>query len=354
MPRIERDQREQIGVLPQQREQLAAAGRPARNRSKAASAASGFGRARRNGSSSARHDLRQSCARASRAHAPDSARNASRAPCADTSSGWRKPMLVSVSSVSRIVGFAGEDEAARRRLQRRRVLEQLRVMALHLAQMRRAAPPRRRPRSAYPAEAGEAPSPSWSAGSVCVCSSATICRRARCRAGSDRRRRARRAPRASIHPPSASASSVASVARAAQLGMPAAGDELLGLDEELDLADAAAAELDIVAVDRDLLVAAMGMDLALHRVDVGDRGEIEVLAPDEGRSSPSNASPAAMSPAQGRALISAARSQFWPTALVIVERGGGRDRDLGRRRDRDAAADRCGTRSRRRCAPAGA
>ena len=58
---------------------------------------------------------------------------------------------------------------------------------------------------------------------------------------------------------------------AAQLGMPAAGDELLGLHEELDLADAAAAELDVVALDRDLVVAAIGVDLALHRVDVGDR-----------------------------------------------------------------------------------
>ena len=65
--------------------------------------------------------------------------------------------------------------------------------------------------------------------------------------------------------------------------MPAAGDELLGLDEELDLADAAAAELDVVALDRDLVVTAIGMDLPLHRVDVGDRGKVEILAPDERR-----------------------------------------------------------------------
>ena len=52
--------------------------------------------------------------------------------------------------------------------------------------------------------------------------------------------------------------------------MPAAGDQLLGLREELDLADAAAAELDIVALDRDLAVAAIGVDLPLHLVDVGD------------------------------------------------------------------------------------
>ena len=67
--------------------------------------------------------------------------------------------------------------------------------------------------------------------------------------------------------------------------MPAAGNELLGLDEELDLADAAAAELDIVALDGNLVVAAIGMDLPLHRVDVGHRGEVQILAPDEGRES---------------------------------------------------------------------
>ena len=42
-------------------------------------------------------------------------------------------------------------------------------------------------------------------------------------------------------------SSVSSVPRRAKLRMPAAGDQLLGLREELDLADAAAAELDVVA-----------------------------------------------------------------------------------------------------------
>ena len=71
-------------------------------------------------------------------------------------------------------------------------------------------------------------------------------------------------------------------APAAQFRLAAAGDELLGLDEELDLADAAAAELDVVAGDRHHGVAAMVVDLALDRMDVGDGGEIEVLAPDVG------------------------------------------------------------------------
>ena len=65
--------------------------------------------------------------------------------------------------------------------------------------------------------------------------------------------------------------------------MAAAGDQLLGLHEELDLADAAAPELDVVARDRDLAVALMGMDPPLHGVDVGDRREVEIFAPDEGR-----------------------------------------------------------------------
>ena len=70
-------------------------------------------------------------------------------------------------------------------------------------------------------------------------------------------------------------------ARLAQIGLAAAGNQLLGLDEEFDLADAAAPELDVVALDGDLLEAAVRMDLALHRVDVGDGGEVEILAPDE-------------------------------------------------------------------------
>jgi len=57
---------------------------------------------------------------------------------------------------------------------------------------------------------------------------------------------------------------------------------LLCLREELHLTDAAAAELDVVAFHRDLAVPAIGIDLALHGVDVGDRGKIEILAPHEG------------------------------------------------------------------------
>ena len=72
-------------------------------------------------------------------------------------------------------------------------------------------------------------------------------------------------------------------ARAAHLRTAAAENELLRLDEKLDLADAASPELDVVAGHDDLLVSAHGVDLALHGVDVGDRGVVEILAPDERR-----------------------------------------------------------------------
>ena len=48
---------------------------------------------------------------------------------------------------------------------------------------------------------------------------------------------------------------------AAQIGVASAGNELLGLDKEDDLADAAAAQLDIVALDRDFTMPDMGMNL---------------------------------------------------------------------------------------------
>src|SRR4051794_11851231 len=59
--------------------------------------------------------------------------------------------------------------------------------------------------------------------------------------------------------------------------------QLLGLDEELDFANAAAAELDVVSLDRDLIMAAVGMDLPLHRMNVCNRGKVEIFAPDERR-----------------------------------------------------------------------
>src|SRR3979490_1301324 len=65
--------------------------------------------------------------------------------------------------------------------------------------------------------------------------------------------------------------------------MAAAGDQWLGLREKFDLTDAAAADLDVMALDRDLALAAIGLHLPLHVVDIGQCGEIQMLAPDEWR-----------------------------------------------------------------------
>ena len=67
----------------------------------------------------------------------------------------------------------------------------------------------------------------------------------------------------------------------AQVGIAAAQYQLLGLDEEFDLANAATAELDVVTGDRDSAVAFMGVYLPLDRMNIFDCREIEILAPDE-------------------------------------------------------------------------
>ena len=140
--------------------------------------------------------------------------------------------------------------------------------------------------------------------------------------------------------------------RAARIA--AAGDQLLGLREELDLADAAAAELDVVALDRDLAVPAIGVDLPLHRVHVGDGGEVEIFAPDEGRQIVEQRLARRDVAGAGARLDHRRALPVLADALVVVERRRGRDRRSGSRPDPAAAADRCGTHSRRPCAPAAA
>src|SRR4029079_10685201 len=62
-----------------------------------------------------------------------------------------------------------------------------------------------------------------------------------------------------------------------QFGMPAASDQLLRLHEKLDLADAAAAKLDVMSLDRNGVVTTIGVDLALQRLDVGQRDIVQVF-----------------------------------------------------------------------------
>ena len=70
-------------------------------------------------------------------------------------------------------------------------------------------------------------------------------------------------------------------ARGAEPRVASAEDQLLGLGEELDLADAAASELEIVPVDRDHLMPAGIMNPPLYAVNVLDRREVQGPPPYE-------------------------------------------------------------------------
>ncbi len=118
---------------------------------------------------------------------------------------------------------------------------------------------------------------------------------------------------------------------AAQRRVTAAGDQLLGLHEELDLADAAAAELDVVAFDRDFAAAAIGLNLPLHLVDVAEGDEIEIFAPDEGRKLREQSLAGGNIAGAGTRLDHGGAFPVLSAALVIVEGRRGRHRDLRRR-----------------------
>ena len=87
-------------------------------------------------------------------------------------------------------------------------------------------------------------------------------------------------------------------------------DELERLDHELDLADAAVPQLH-VAVGPALLLHVL-VDLLLHVADLGDGAVIEIFPVHERRDALQELPAQASSPATGRALISAERSQVWP------------------------------------------
>ena len=118
----------------------------------------------------------------------------------------------------------------------------------------------------------------------------------------------------------------------AQRRIAPAGDQLLGLREKLDLANAAAAELDVVALDRDLAMAAIGVDLPLHRVHVGDRREVEIFAPHEGRQLVEDRLARRDVAGAGARLDHGGALPVLPHALVVGERRRGRNRDCGRGR----------------------
>ena len=115
--------------------------------------------------------------------------------------------------------------------------------------------------------------------------------------------------------------------RVAQARLAPAQDELLGLGEELDLADAAAAHLQVVAERPDGGEAAVGVDLALDRVDVADGGVVEVLAPDEGDEA-AQERPAGLQVARDRPRLDERRPLPVLAVALVVELGRvGRDRE---------------------------
>src|SRR4051812_23241350 len=72
----------------------------------------------------------------------------------------------------------------------------------------------------------------------------------------------------------------------AQLGMPTARDELLRLREELNLPNAAAADLDVMSFDGNLTLTTKRLHLTLHVMNIRERREIQMLAPDKRRNIP--------------------------------------------------------------------
>ncbi len=111
----------------------------------------------------------------------------------------------------------------------------------------------------------------------------------------------------------------------AQFRKAAPGDQLLRLDEEFDLANAAATELDIVAQHRDFAMALVRMDLPLDRMDVGDCREIQVFAPDIGLQFLEKGITRLKIPGNGPRLDHGGAFPVLAAAFVIVQRRFNRD-----------------------------
>ena len=115
----------------------------------------------------------------------------------------------------------------------------------------------------------------------------------------------------------------------AQLAMSSARDQLLRLHEKLDLADAATPELDVVSLDRDLVVALIGRHLPLHRVDISDGAVVEIFSPDEGRDVAQELLPHGTIAGARARLDHRGALPVLSGAFVVVQRREKRDRDLG-------------------------
>ena len=313
-------------------------------------AASGLARARRTPRAApapARSAARARAGCASR----DSGRDASRARSPTTAAGSAKPSRASVCERLGIVLDAGEDEIA--------------------AAPRASAPPRTaarsgaRPRPAAASASAAKASPIGIAQEDRRCGAARRRRRAACGsarrrpsagdarrgAGSDRRRSARRAASAAMRPAAASASSaVAGRRRRAARGMRPPQISCCVWAKNSISRMPPRPSLMLWPATAMRAAAAMGVDLALDRMDVLDRGEIEMLAPQEGRELGEERGAGVAVAGHRPRLDQGGALPVLAGALVIGERRRRATRRRRRGRDRAAAADRCGRHSRRRCA----
>ena len=73
------------------------------------------------------------------------------------------------------------------------------------------------------------------------------------------------------------------MSRSRRCRIAAARDQLLRLCKKLNLANATPTELDVVPLDRNFTMTAIGVDLPLHGVNVGKRDEVEILSPHKRR-----------------------------------------------------------------------
>jgi hypothetical protein len=114
---------------------------------------------------------------------------------------------------------------------------------------------------------------------------------------------------------------------ATQIVVAATRDQLLGLHEEFDFANAAPSELDVVTGHRNDTMAADGVDLALHGMNVVDGGEVEVPAPDVGRQRFQQALARGNIAGDGACLDEGGALPVLAAALVVAFGGGKRDSD---------------------------
>ena len=115
-------------------------------------------------------------------------------------------------------------------------------------------------------------------------------------------------------------------AKASQPRVTTPEDQLLCLDIELDLADAAPAELEVGTPGRQAIIDLVDVDLALDGVDVGYGREVQVPAPDEGLQLDQESVRSGDVAGAGPGLDEGRPLPVLANALVVVEGGDGRDR----------------------------